>query len=74
LHQIKKLLYIKGNNHQSKDATLEWETIFGSFSMKGLIFKTYKEFKNETAKEHVIQLINGQMNSSQKIHKWLVNI
>jgi hypothetical protein len=42
--------------------------------MKGLIFKTYKEFKNETAKEHVIQLINGQMNSSQKIHKWLVNI
>jgi hypothetical protein len=41
----------------------EWQNIFASYSSgKELITIIYKEIKNLTPKEPIIQLINGQMN------------
>jgi hypothetical protein len=62
LHQIKKLLYNKGNNYPSKVIAYKWEKIFASYSSdKGLISRIDKELK-KTPKEEIIQLISKQMN------------
>jgi hypothetical protein len=50
LHQIKKLLHIKGNKlpeSRDSDQPREWEKIFASYSSDNrLISIIYKEFKN----------------------------
>jgi hypothetical protein len=46
LHQIKKLLHIKGNSIQNQETITEWKKVFANFSLdKVLISGTYKELK-----------------------------
>jgi hypothetical protein len=46
LHQTKKLLHRKENNHCNEEGATEWEKIFASCtSDKGLLTRIYKELK-----------------------------
>jgi hypothetical protein len=45
LHQIKKLLHIKGNNHQNEDTTHRMGEHLCQLFTKGLISGIYKELE-----------------------------
>jgi uridine kinase len=51
LHQIKKLLHIKGNNFQNQETTQRMGEIFINYSSdKRLISRIYKELKKSNTK------------------------
>lgn len=52
LNQVTKLLHSKGENSQSKKQPTKWKKILSPDWV--LIFRTYKELKNQIAKEQIL--------------------
>ena len=60
LHQTKKILHSKGNQHQNKKTTTELENIFTHTSDKELISKIYK----------VLKKLNTKKSQTTQLKKW----
>jgi hypothetical protein len=72
LQQMKKLLHSQENSCQNQTVTTEWgKYVPASQQVRGQYPKHTKSPKNETAKEQIIQIINGQMKWT--VLKWLMS-